>query len=93
VAVCGGSCGELIEESIQQNADAFITADLKYHAFQDAESRILLIDAGHYETEVPILDEIKSRLEKLLIENKKISVLKFKGSTNPVVFYNKSGAN
>jgi dinuclear metal center YbgI/SA1388 family protein len=93
VAVCGGSCSELIEESIQQNADAFITADLKYHAFQDAESRILLIDAGHYETEVPILDEIKSRLEKLLIENKKISVLKFKGSTNPVVFYNKSGAN
>ena len=93
VAVCGGSCGELVDEAIRQDADAFVTADLKYHTFQDAEGKILLIDAGHYETEVPILDEIKSRLEKLFIENKKIKVLKFKGSTNPIVFYNKSGAN
>ena len=93
VAVCGGSCSELIDEAMKQKADAFITADLKYHSFQDAEGNILLIDAGHYETEVPVLDEIKHRLEKLLIKNKKIRVLKFRGSTNPVVFYNKSGAN
>jgi len=93
VAVCGGSCGELVATAIQQNADAFVTADLKYHTFQDAEGKLLLIDAGHYETEVPILDEIKSRLEKLLILNREIKVLKFKGSTNPIVFYNKSGAN
>ena len=93
VAVCGGSCAELIDEAMKQNADAFITADLKYHTFQDAEGRILLIDAGHYETEVPILDELKSRMQKLLIENKNIRVLKFKGSTNPIFYYNKSGAN
>jgi len=93
VAVCGGSCGELVGEAIRQNADAFVTADLKYHTFQDAESKILLIDAGHYETEVPILDEIKRRLESLLNRNRKIKVLKFKGSTNPIIFYNKSGAN
>lgn len=93
VAVCGGSCGDLPDEAIKQNADAFITADLKYHTFQDAEGKILLIDAGHYETEAPILDEIKRRLESLLNENRKIKVLKFKGSTNPIVFYNKSGAN
>ena len=93
VAVCGGSCGELVDEAARQNADAFVTADLKYHTFQDAEGKILLIDAGHYETEVPILDEIKKRLESFLNENKKIKVLKFKGSTNPIVFYNKSGAN
>jgi dinuclear metal center YbgI/SA1388 family protein len=93
VAVCGGSCGELVDEAIRQSADAFVTADLKYHTFQDAEGKILLVDAGHYETEAPILDEIKKRLESLLKENKKIKVLKFKGSTNPIVFYNKSGAN
>jgi dinuclear metal center YbgI/SA1388 family protein len=93
VAVCGGSCSELIDEAMKQKADAFITADLKYHSFQNSEGNILLIDAGHYETEVPVLDEIKHRLEKLLIKNKKIRVLKFRGSTNPVVFYNKSGAN
>jgi len=93
VAVCGGSCSELVDEAIKQNADTFVTADLKYHTFQDAEGKILLIDAGHYETEVLILDEIKKRLESFLNENKKIKVLKFKGSTNPIVFYNKSGAN
>jgi len=93
VAVCGGSCGDLVNEAIKQNADAFVTADLKYHTFQDAEGKILLIDAGHYETEAPILDEIKKRLEFLLNKNKNIKVLKFKGSTNPIVFYNKSGAN
>jgi dinuclear metal center YbgI/SA1388 family protein len=93
VAVCGGSGGELLNEAIEQNADAFVTADLKYHTFQDAEDKILLVDAGHYETEAPILDEIKNRLESFLNENKKIKVLKFKGSTNPIIFYNKSGAN
>ena len=93
VAVCGGSCGDLIDEAIEQKADAFVTADLKYHSFQDAEGRILLIDAGHYETELPILDEVKRRIQLFLKENKKIKVLKFKGSTNPIVFYNKTGAN
>ena len=88
VAVCGGSCSELIDESIRHKADAFITADIKYHAFQDAEEKILLIDAGHYETEVPVLDELKKRLKKFLEKNKNVKVLKFKGSTNPVVFYN-----
>ncbi len=93
VAVCGGSCGDLVDEAIKQNADAYVTADLKYHTFQDAEGKILLIDAGHYETEAPILDEIKKRLESFLNGNRKIKVLKYKGSTNPIVFYNKSGAN
>jgi dinuclear metal center YbgI/SA1388 family protein len=93
VAVCGGSGGELLDEAIKQNADAFVTADLKYHTFQDAEGKILLVDAGHFETEVPVLDEIKNRLESLINSNKKIKVLKYKGSTNPIVFYNKSGAN
>ena len=93
VGVCGGSCSELIDYATSKNADAFITADLKYHSFIDAEDRILLIDAGHYETEIPVLDEVQKRLKKFLIKNKKIRVIKFKGSTNPIVFYNKKGAN
>ena len=93
VAVCGGSCGELLDEAINQNVDAFVTADLKYHTFHEAEDKILLIDAGHYETEVPILDEIKSRLDSLLNKDKKTKVLKFKGSTNPIIFFNNTGAN
>ena len=86
VAVCGGSGSDLLDAAINNNADAFVTADVKYHTFQDAEKGILLIDAGHYETEVPVLDEIKNRLEKSLID--KTKVYKYVGSKNPVVFYN-----
>lgn len=93
VAVCGGSCGELIEEAIINKADVFITADLKYHSFRDTEGKILLIDAGHYETEVPVLDEIQRRLKMFLNKNGESKVLKFKGSTSPVIFFNKRGAN
>jgi putative NIF3 family GTP cyclohydrolase 1 type 2 len=32
-------------------ADVFITGELKYHDYFLAEDRILLVEAGHYETE------------------------------------------
>jgi dinuclear metal center YbgI/SA1388 family protein len=51
VAVCGGSGSFLIPDAIRQQADFFITADVKYHQFFDAEGRIVIVDAGHYETE------------------------------------------
>lgn len=86
VAVCGGSGSDLLDSAIKSGADAFVTADVKYHTFQDAEDNILLIDAGHYETEIHALEEVKKRLEKSLSD--KIKVYKFKGSTNPIVFYN-----
>ena len=90
VAVCGGSCSDLIDSAINKDADAFITADIKYHSFQDAENKIFLIDAGHYETEIALLDELKNRIIKSLTD--KTKVFKYKGSTNPVVFYNNQGA-
>ena len=90
VAVCGGTCSELISNAIASKADAFITADIKYHTFQDAEKSILLIDAGHYETEVHVLNPIKSHLDKFIKEEKsKVKIFKYSGSTNPVKFYNK----
>lgn len=51
VALCGGSGAFLLKEAISSGADAFITADIKYHTFQEAAGRILLVDAGHYESE------------------------------------------
>lgn len=88
VAVCGGSCSDLIETAINKGADAFITADIKYHDFHDTEGKILLIDAGHYETEIHVLSEVQKRLRKNFSSNKNIKVFKYKGSTNPVIFYN-----
>ncbi|HRW68056.1 Nif3-like dinuclear metal center hexameric protein [Lentimicrobium sp.] len=51
VALCGGSGNFLIQAAMSQNADAFITGELKYHDYFLAENRILLTEAGHYETE------------------------------------------
>ena len=51
VAVCSGSGGGLINCAIASNADAYITSEIKYHDYLAVVGRILLIDAGHYETE------------------------------------------
>lgn len=64
VAVCGGSGSDLMPVAIQKKADAFVTADIKYHAFHEARNLIHLVDAGHYETEIFIVDAIVKRLQK-----------------------------
>ncbi len=89
VAVCGGSGSDLLNDAIGANADAFVTSDIKYHSFQDAEGKIMFIDAGHYETEVVILDEIANRLKKYFEStNSNVEIVKFDGSTNPIRFFN-----
>lgn len=90
VAVCGGSGSDLMSAAVEKNADAFITADIKYHIFDEALNKLLLIDAGHYETEIFVLDEIQAKLRRFLSGNK-IQVLKYTGTTNPVKFYNIKG--
>lgn len=86
VAVCGGSGSDLLPDAIEKNADAFVTADIKYHTFDDAQHKILMIDAGHYETEIFSLSEIHKRLKNYLSDKNK--VFKYTGTTNPVKFYN-----
>jgi dinuclear metal center YbgI/SA1388 family protein len=51
VAVCGGSGAFLIERARQVGADAYITADIKYHEFFGAEDQLLVADIGHFESE------------------------------------------
>lgn len=51
VALCGGSGAEFLSLAIAAGADAYLTADLKYHDFSAPEGRLLLVDAGHFETE------------------------------------------
>lgn len=88
VGVCGGAGSDLVNEAIAKGCDAFITGDIKYHTFHEAEGKILLIDAGHYETEIHSLDEIEVRLGKMIPEKDNVKIYKFSGTTNPVVFYN-----
>ena len=51
VAICGGSGAFLINKAKSLQADVYITGDVKYHEFFDADDEILIADVGHYESE------------------------------------------
>ncbi len=51
VAVLGGSGSFAIGAAKSVDADIFITADIKYHQFYEAEGKIVIADIGHFETE------------------------------------------
>lgn len=81
VAVCGGSGSFLISEALSSGADAFVTADLKYHQFQEPENKLLLVDAGHFETEYHTLEIFYELLNKKFPT---FAIYFSKVSTNPV---------
>ncbi len=88
VAVCGGSGTELINDAVAQHADAMVTADVKYHTFQDVEEKILLIDAGHYETEHIILPALAKKIRHIFAHSKHSGkVFITIHNTNPVHLY------
>lgn len=81
IAVLGGSGSFAIGNAKQKGADVFITADLKYHDFFQAENQILLADIGHYESE----QFTKNLLTAYLSEKfPNFAVLNSEINTNPV---------
>lgn len=84
VAVCGGSGGDLIDLAVAAGADVFVTADLRYSSFHDAEGRIALVDAGHYETEFPVVPAIVARLRREFRRRGVSAPVAAARSTNPV---------
>ena len=64
VAVCGGAGVFLSGEAQKQGAQAFITSDIKYHDFFVEAPEFVLIDIGHYESEIPIAKKLKRELEQ-----------------------------
>ena len=68
VALCGGAGAEFIEEAIAQGADVYLTADCKYHEFQDADGRIGLIDIDHWISERHAREIFKDILEPLGVQ-------------------------
>lgn len=63
VAVGGGSCAGAMEEAIAWGCDTFVTADVKYNQFWDAQAMgLTLIDAGHFYTENPVVGFLTEKL-------------------------------
>lgn len=84
IALCGGSGSFLIKNAIAAKADVYISADIKYHEFFDANNQILVVDIGHYESEKFTIDLLFS-----LISNNftNFAVRSTKVNTNPISFY------
>jgi dinuclear metal center YbgI/SA1388 family protein len=81
VAFCGGSGASLLPKALSAKADIFITADMKYHQFFDADGKILVADIGHFESEQFTVDIFYDYLTKKLPN---FAIRKSKVKTNPI---------
>jgi dinuclear metal center YbgI/SA1388 family protein len=84
VAVCGGSGSRLIGNAAAAGADFYISSDIKYHEFFDANDRLVVADIGHWESEQFTTDLI---LEILRGKFPTFAVLKSGVKTNPVNYF------
>ena len=63
VAMCGGSGGSLIGAAKASGAQLYISGDISYHNFFTTEG-FMLMDIGHYESEIEIVDILFSLIKK-----------------------------
>ncbi|GAB5410336.1 MAG: Nif3-like dinuclear metal center hexameric protein [Balneolaceae bacterium] len=84
VAVCGGAGISLKKAAIAAGAQAFITADIKYHDYFTERENFLLVDVGHYESEFPIVEALKNELTDAFDE---LTVSITQTVTNPMKIY------
>ncbi len=84
VAICGGAGSFLTNTAKAAGADVYVTADVKYHEFFDADGQLLLADIGHFESEQFTIDLLFE-----LLSNKfpNFALLKTGVNTNPVQYF------
>ena len=81
VAVASGSCSEIIPLAAAKGADVIVTGDLKYHNTMDMTYLgICIVDAGHYPTEICVMDIFEGILKDVeIIKSENRDVFKFIG--------------
>ncbi|MEO6219524.1 MAG: Nif3-like dinuclear metal center hexameric protein [Ginsengibacter sp.] len=84
IAICGGAGSFLISQAKASGADAYVTSDIKYHDFFDADSKILMADVGHYESEQFTIELLADILKEKFPN---FAVLKTEINTNSVNYY------
>lgn len=69
IAVASGSCSEYVPTAIEKGADAIITADMKYHnCLEFAAKGIVIVDAGHYPTEIIVCEMFEELLRECRVQ-------------------------
>ena len=83
IALCGGSGAFLMGDAARSGADVYVTSDVKYHEYFQAEGRFQLFDVGHYESEwqtsALIANKINEKFPNFAV---RLSLTK----TNPVTY-------
>ncbi len=84
IAVCGGAGSFLIPSALATGADIFVTSDIKYHEFFNANDKMVIADIGHYESEQFTINLLQ---EFLVQKFPTFAVLKTEVNTNPVKYF------
>ena len=82
VAVCGGSGSSLIGAALAAGAQLYLSGDISYHHFFTPEG-FMLMDVGHFESEVEIVGILYSLLKKNF-PNFAVRVSKTLKDSNPI---------
>jgi dinuclear metal center YbgI/SA1388 family protein len=84
IALCGGAGSFLIADALKEQADVFLSSDLKYHDFFESQDQMSIIDTGHYENE-----QFTKELLKNIIQEKfpNFAVQIAESNTNPVKYF------
>ena len=84
VAVGGGSCADGMTDVLRAGCDTFVTSDIKYNQFQQAQTLgINLIDAGHFHTENPVTRILVDHLQAAFPE---VEILLSKTASDPTCY-------
>jgi dinuclear metal center YbgI/SA1388 family protein len=84
VALCGGAGSFLARKAKAAGADAYLSADFKYHEFFEGDENMILCDIGHFESEQFTMDLL---VEHLTGNFPTFAIRKSVVSTNPVRYY------
>jgi dinuclear metal center YbgI/SA1388 family protein len=84
VAVGGGACASEMMDAVRAGCDTFVTSDIKYNQFWDAQTLGLnLIYAGHFATENPIVSVLADKISaafpeiQVIVSQKHADCMKF----------------
>lgn len=81
VAVCTGSGSSLMGAAKRAAADVYVAADFKYNDFLNADREMVIVDAGHFETEYCAIGVMFDIITKKFPN---FAVHKSRNSRNPV---------
>ncbi len=88
IGILAGSGMSFYGDAIAAGADAFVTADAKYHNFHAANDDIPIIDPGHAESESLVIEGMAALVnETIQSTNADIRIEKLEQSTNPVRYF------